>query len=75
MCAYYDDSGNLSSSYTYMGDLVAYDVAYGSAAVILKDENQREARLILMDRSADSPSEVRISDTSKKYFFRRMMHT
>ena len=55
MCAYYDDSGNLSSSYTYMGDLVAYDVAYGSAAVILKDENQREA-----------PSEVRISDTSKK---------
>lgn len=66
MCAYYDDSGNLSSSYTYMGDLVAYDVAYGSAAVILKDENQREARLILMDRSADSPSEVRISDTSKK---------
>ena len=64
-CAYYDDKGNLESQYDYGGTLENYAVDAGNAAVLIRDEEKRETKLVIFPGSASEPIEIVVNGDAK----------
>lgn len=65
MCAYYDEKGNLQSTYSYTGSLQCYAVQNGNAALLIWDEEKRETKLVMFQGTADDPIEITINGDAK----------
>lgn len=64
-CAYFDSSGQLTSSYAYTATLVDGACEDGKAALLFENEDKRESSLILLKRTAEEPVEVTFDSVVK----------
>lgn len=57
-CAYYSNTGALTSTYDYTGTLADYTYQDNRAAVLLENEERRQSQLLLFSKVASPPVEV-----------------
>ncbi len=57
-CAYYSNTGALTSTYDYTGTLVDYTYSDQRAAVLLQNEERRQSQLLLFSKIASPPVEI-----------------
>ncbi len=64
-CAYYNGKGQLDSMYPYAGSLKSYAMEAGNAAILVRDEEKRETKLVLFQGSATEPVEITVNGDAK----------
>lgn len=64
-CAYYSSTGALLYSYDYTGELIDYTFSDEKAAILIKNEEQRQSQLLLFSKIAAQPSHVSIPFIAK----------
>ncbi|MBR6617864.1 MAG: hypothetical protein IKL00_08335 [Oscillospiraceae bacterium] len=64
-CAYYSSTGALLYSYDYTGELLDYTYSDEKAAILVKNEEQRQSQLLLFYKIAAQPAQVSIPYIAK----------
>lgn len=64
-CAYYNAKGELASAYSYTGQILQYAIKDGNAAILIRDEEKRETKLVLFHASASDPIEITVNGNAK----------
>ncbi len=64
-CAYYSNTGALLYSYDYTGELIDYTFSDEKAAILVKNEAQRQSQLLLFSKIAAQPAQVSIPFIAK----------